>query len=76
MKRLEFIFENQVGKNVTYSMDSPTEPADPVVVSATMDTIIAENVFSTSGGDVVKKKGARIVDRQVTDIELDIDIED
>ncbi len=76
MKRLELIFENQVGKNVTYSLDSPVEPADPVAVSAAMDTIIEENIFATSGGDVVKKKGARIVDRQVTDIELDIDIEE
>jgi hypothetical protein len=35
-----------------------------------MDEIIAENAFITTGGEIVAKKAARIVDRTVADIEL------
>lgn len=73
MKKLELIFENELGKNVKYTLDSPIEPADAEAVSAAMDTIIEQDVFHTTGGDLVGKKQARIVDRQVTDIEIDIE---
>lgn len=73
MKKLELIFENEMGKNATYSLDSPIEPADPEAVKAAMDAIIEQDAFHTNGGSLVKKKGARIVDRQVTDIEIDIE---
>lgn len=70
MKRLELIFENVEGKSVTYALDNPVDPADVVAVEAAMDEIIAQDVFSTSGGNIVAKKGARIVERTVTDIEI------
>ena len=76
MKRLELIFENEMGKNVTYSLDEPIEPADPVAVNAAMDTIIEQNTFTSSGGDIIKKKAARIVERTVDDIDLDIEEEE
>jgi len=31
---------------------------------------LAQNAMTSSGGDLVKKKGARIVERNVTDIPL------
>lgn len=70
MKKLELIFENEEGKTVTYSLDSPIDPADVVAVEAAMDEIITQNVFSTSGGNIVAKKGARFVERTVTEIEI------
>lgn len=73
MKKLELIFENAVGKNATYSLDSPVEPVDAEAINAAMDTIITEDIFMTSGGNIVKKKGARIVERHVEDIDIDID---
>lgn len=73
MKKLELIFETDREKTVTYSLDSPVEPVDATAVNDTMDMIVAENIFKpASGGEIVKKKAARIVDRQVEDIELDI----
>ncbi|WP_010095224.1 DUF2922 domain-containing protein [Ornithinibacillus scapharcae] len=70
MKQLELKFENQDGKTVTYSLDNPIEPVDPTVVSAAMDVILAQNVFETSGGDLVAKKSARLVERNVEEVEI------
>ncbi|WP_096272572.1 DUF2922 domain-containing protein [Paucisalibacillus globulus] len=70
MKTLELKFENADGKIVTYSLEKPIEPVDPAAVAAAMDTIIAENAFTSSGGNLVAKKSARVVERNVEDIEL------
>ena len=70
MKTLELKFENADGKIVTYSLEKPIEPVDPVTVAAAMDTIIAQNAFTSSGGNLVAKKSARVVERNVQDIEL------
>ncbi|GGK28859.1 hypothetical protein GCM10010965_22120 [Caldalkalibacillus thermarum] len=69
-KTLELIFENMEGRAVRLTLESPVEPADPVFISQVMDEIIAKNVFDSSGGDLVRKRGARIVDRYVEEIEL------
>lgn len=71
MKKLQLIFENEDGKNVTYSLDDPIEPAEVDEIKAAMNEMITQNIVSTSGGNIVKIKGARIVDRTVTDLELD-----
>lgn len=70
MKVLELKFENTDGKIVTYSLDQPIEPVDPASVSEAMNEIIAQNAFTSSGGDLVVKHSARIVDRTVEEIEL------
>lgn len=70
MKRLELQFENYDGKTVTYSLDNPIEPVEPQLINEVMDEIITQGAFTSAGGDLVAKKGARIVDRQVEDIEI------
>ena len=70
MKTLELRFENEEGRNVTISLDSPIEPVDPAAINAAMDEIIAQNAFDSSGGELVAKIGARVVERNVTIIEL------
>lgn len=70
MKKLELKFENEDGKVVTYSLDNPTEPVDPAAIDAAMDEILSQNVFATSGGNLVTKKSARVVERIVEDIEI------
>ncbi|SER69981.1 Protein of unknown function [Gracilibacillus ureilyticus] len=70
MKTIELKFENEEGKTVTVSLDEPVEPVDPQVVNAAMDAIIAENAFFSTGGDLIGKKSARVVERNVTEIEL------
>ncbi|WP_027724250.1 DUF2922 domain-containing protein [Tuberibacillus calidus] len=69
-KTIELLFENVEGKTVRFTLDNPVDPIDPAVVNNAMDTILAQNAMTSSGGDLVKKKGARIVERNVTDIPL------
>lgn len=70
MKKLELKFLNEDGKTVTYSLEQPVEPVVPATVKNAMDDIITQNAFTSSGGDLISIKGARIVDREVTEIEL------
>ncbi|MCM3443118.1 DUF2922 domain-containing protein [Metabacillus halosaccharovorans] len=61
---------NVEGKTVKVNVDSPIEPVDPVAISAAMDSILTANIFVTSGGEFVSKKGARIVERNMTEVGL------
>lgn len=70
MKRIELFFENEDGKTVKYTLDEPVEPVDPEAVNAAMDEIIAQNAFDSSGGDIVAKKSARIVEHIIEEIDL------
>lgn len=70
MRNLELIFENMEGKAVRMTLEAPIEPADPVLIAQVMDEIIDKNIFHSSGGDLVAKRGARIVERHVEEIEL------
>jgi aromatic ring-opening dioxygenase catalytic subunit (LigB family) len=69
-KKLQLQFYNEDNKTVTISLDDPVEPADAAAVSQAMDDIIAQNALFSSGGDLVAKKAARIVDRNVQEIPL------
>lgn len=70
MRALELNFENEQAKTVKIAIDYPVEPVDPVEISAVMDEIIAANVFTSSGGEFIMKKSARITERIVEPIEL------
>ncbi|MBP1969375.1 hypothetical protein J2Z83_001479 [Virgibacillus natechei] len=70
MKKIELKFLNEDGRVVTYSLDHPVEPADPEAVHAAMDEILTQNAFTSTGGDIVQKHSARIVERNVEDIDL------
>ena len=69
-KTLELLFLNLEGKTVKVNVDSPIDPVDQQALTTAMDQILAANIFMTNGGEFVSKKGARIVDRNVTEIEL------
>lgn len=70
MKKIELKFENTDGKTVTYSLDKPIEPVNPTDVAAAMDEILAQNAFTSTGGELVAKKSARLVEHIVEEIEL------
>ena len=71
-KRIELIFKNEIGRNVTISLDDPIDPADPVMVAQVMDQVLAEDVFVSPGGKLVTKVAARIVERNVEPIAIDV----
>lgn len=70
MKKLELKFYNTEGKTVTYSLEKPVEPVDPAEIKSAMEEIINQNAFTSSGGDIATIKGARVVERNVQEIEL------
>lgn len=69
-KSLELQFDTDLGKVARLSIDNPKEPIDEAVVKQSMDRIIAAGVFNTLNGKLVSAKGARIIERNVTDYEL------
>jgi len=69
-KVLELLFENEDGKTVSYTLNDPVEPVNAADVNTAMDAVVEQHVFSSSGGEVIKKHSARIVERNVTDIAL------
>ncbi|MDQ0231369.1 DUF2922 domain-containing protein [Metabacillus malikii] len=69
-KTLELHFMNAAGKTAKVNIESPIEPVDQAALNNAMDEILTSNIFITNDGDLVSKKGARIIDRTVTEIEL------
>ncbi|HHY73428.1 MAG TPA: DUF2922 domain-containing protein [Bacillus bacterium] len=69
-KKLELQFVNNEGKTATIAIDDPIEPVNTASVSAAMDTIISANIFTSTGGDLVAKKGARVVEHNVMEVDL------
>ncbi|AKS37828.1 hypothetical protein NP92_01380 [Anoxybacillus gonensis] len=66
MKTLELQFMNEEGKTVRFTIDAPREDVTEAQISQVMDVIIAANVFPSSGGDLIAKKGARLIDTTMT----------
>lgn len=73
MKKIELFFENEDGKTVKFSLDKPIEPVDTEAVSKVMEEIISQNLFISTGGDLVAKKNARLVENVIEEIELELD---
>jgi hypothetical protein len=69
-KTLELQFGTEFGKTARISVDNPKEPIDEAVVKLSMAQIIASEIFTTGSGKFVSAKGARVIDRNVTDYEL------
>jgi hypothetical protein len=49
---------------------NPKEPIEEAVVNQAMEEIIGAEVFYTTGGKFISAKGARVIERNVTDYEL------
>jgi hypothetical protein len=69
-KTLELEFGTEFGKTARLSIDNPKEPIDEQVVKLSMAQIIGSEIFTTNSGKFVTAKGARVIDRNVTDYEL------
>lgn len=67
---LELVFVNQVGSKVTLRVPDIRDDLTGSEVKTVMQNVVAKNIFSSSGGDLVGIVGARIVTRDVIEIEL------
>lgn len=70
IQTLELKFLNENEKVVTLTVDNPTVPVNPTLIKQVMDKIVANNVFTSSGGTVVAVQGARLVGKEIIDIDL------
>ncbi len=71
MKTLVLTFKNEEGQNASLRLRYPKDGLTPGEINTLMDTIIQKNIFATSGGDLVQKVGAQIVESNTTTVSLE-----
>jgi hypothetical protein len=69
-KTLELQFGTEMGGTARITIDNPKEPINNATVKDSMNKIIAAGIFFSPTGNLVSVKGARVVDRKVTDYEI------
>ncbi|ABR34434.1 MULTISPECIES: DUF2922 domain-containing protein [Clostridium] len=67
---LSMTFLTVAGEKSTLSVSGVKPTLTKDEVNALMDTVIAKNVFKTNSGDLVKKSGAQVTQRQVTKFDV------
>jgi hypothetical protein len=69
-KNLVMTFLNQAGSRASITLPNVHDDVTELEVSAAMDAVIAKNIFTTTGGDLVTKHSAQITERTVTELEV------
>ena len=69
-KTLEMVFETQDGKSSTISIENPKEPVDVSQLKMAMQQMIVANAFTSASGDLISVKGARLVERNVEEVDV------
>lgn len=67
---LAMTFLTKAGLKTTLSISGVKVALTKDEVNALMETIISKNIFKTNSGDLVKKSGAQLTQRQVTKFEV------
>jgi hypothetical protein len=67
-RRLEMIFNNQLGRTNKISVDNVREDVTQVEIQNAMQSIIDKNIFDTTGGELVGIEAARIITTDVEEI--------
>ena len=65
-KRLVMTFATEGGTKVSISLNDPREDLTAGEVETAMDGIIAANIFTTTGGNLVAKDSARVIETETT----------
>ncbi|MGG3570920.1 DUF2922 domain-containing protein [Bacillus gobiensis] len=68
-KTVELQFLDDLGKSVRISISEPKDQLTEAEIFTVMDSILTADVFFGSGGRLVAKKGARIVEKNTVDYE-------
>ena len=69
-KTLEMIFTNAAGGKITLRVANPRTDLQEAEVRSVMDQVVAKDIFTSSGGSLVNVAGARIVNRDVTEMDV------
>ena len=67
---LNMVFNTSGGKKATFSVTDVDSAVTPAQVNTLMNTILTENIFTTSSGDLVSKASAAIVAKTVTEVAM------
>ncbi|AJG99451.1 DUF2922 domain-containing protein [Clostridium beijerinckii] len=67
---LSMIFLTTSGEKSTLSVSGVKPTLTKDEVNALMETVITKNIFKTNSGDLVKKSGAQVTQRQVTKFDV------
>ena len=67
---LELDFMTELSKQHKMRVYNASPDLTNAEISAAMDAIVAENIFNTTGGEIVSKSGARMVTREIEEFEL------
>jgi hypothetical protein len=62
-KQLVMNFLNESGKKVSISLNSVKDSVTEIEVAAAMEVMISAKIFNTTGGDLVTKDSAQIIDK-------------
>jgi hypothetical protein len=65
-KNLVMTFLNEEGSKASITVPSVRDNLTELEVAAVMDAIIARNIFTSSGGDLVTKHAAQVTEKSVT----------
>ena len=67
---LRMIFVNEAGNKYSVNFKDPKAGITGAEVAAAMDLVITKNIFETSGGDLVSKDSAVLIDTTETPLAL------
>jgi len=65
---LRMLFRNQEGKNVTITLNNPKDDLTTAEIETAMDLVIAKNIFTSTGGDIVAKQDIRVISNTTNDL--------
>ena len=57
---LDLIFRNAAGKKVTLNIEEPKAGVTKAEIDAAMQVVVDNNIFNTSGGDIVEAVQGRL----------------
>ena len=57
---LDLVFKNAIGKKVILNVEEPKKNISKAEIDAAMKTIVDNNIFDTTGGDLVEAVGGRL----------------
>ena len=57
---LDLIFKNSAGKKVTLNIEEPKNGVTKAEIDAAMQVVVENNIFNTSGGDIVEAVQGRL----------------
>ncbi|RKD32321.1 DUF2922 domain-containing protein [Thermohalobacter berrensis] len=69
-RTLQLIFKNTSDRTSRLSIEDPRDNLTEAEINTVMNDIITRNIFSTSGGDLVRIAGARIITKDIQEFNL------